>query len=522
MVIHDHVAECIFVGNTGRKRVYLRPLPHDYEIASPTGEIEVPNNFPAELQAEFRKLLKLHAPLFHGGGRLKQTLANVQHHIQLKDSYPFREAPRRYSDEKRQYIDVQVREMLRDGITEPTTSPFSSAIVIVGKKDGDYRFCVDYRRLNGMTVDAPQCLPSIHETLKDLELGGTLTPPSLSVRKAQHIYPNHRTGKVLLCQTTLPYLGHMVSTEGNSAQTGHVEAIRSAAPPRTRKEMRSFLGICNWVKEYITNSSIILAPLSDMLSTKRPYKMTPENRQHFENAKAAFQKPITLSRPDPELRFVLQTDASARGMGAVLMQDESDGKWRIISFASAKFSPTEARYHCNEQECLAIVWAIKSRFSRTVEHVPGKKNELPDALSRHPNPGEFSPGEPDMGQMLLPTVKTVRPDSATTVPVLSALARPPLYHEVIEAQQEDSAITRDVLRWKELAGMPHPTLQQREFLDRHRLTNKGWWCQDTAGAWRLRVPTALRMKVIWEFHDAAMAGHPGTEETIRSIRESFF
>lgn len=130
--------------------------------------MNVQNNFPSELHEKFRKLFQLYSSVFHGGGRLKQTLANVQHAIQLKDGHPFRKAPRRYSDEKHQYIDMQVCEMLRDGIIEPTTSSFSSAIVIAGKKDGDYRFCVNYRRVNGMTVDAPQCLPRIHETLKDL------------------------------------------------------------------------------------------------------------------------------------------------------------------------------------------------------------------------------------------------------------------------------------------------------------------------------------------------------------------
>lgn len=170
-------------------------------------------------------------------------------------------------------------------------------------------------------------------------------------------------------QTTLPYLGHIISTEGNSAQIGYIEVIKNTAPPRTRDEMRSILGVCNCVQEYMLNSSIILAPLSDMLSTKRPYKMTPKNLKHFEAAKVALQQPVTLSRPDPDLRFVLQTDASAHGMGAVLMQDKSDGKRRIVSFASAKFSRTEARYHCNEQECLAIVWAIK-RFRPLLEDCP--------------------------------------------------------------------------------------------------------------------------------------------------------
>lgn len=87
--------------------------------------------------------------------------------------------------------------------------------------------------------------------------------------------------------------------------------------------------------------------------------MTPERLRDFEAAKLVFETPAVLSRPDPSFRFVLQTNASARGMGAALMQEEAVGRRRIISFARAKFSGTEIRYHCNEQECLAIMWAIK-------------------------------------------------------------------------------------------------------------------------------------------------------------------
>lgn len=128
-------------------------------------------------------------------------------------------------------------------------------------------------------------------------------------------------------------------------------------------------------------------------------------------------------------------------MGAVLMQDESDGKRRIILVGSAKFLPTEAHCHCDQLECVAIVWAIKRnrpffgdrpyslrtvsncRFPRTIELVPGKENKLPDALSRDPNPHERSLGESHVEQMLPPITHTGRPEDAWTVPVLSDLAR---------------------------------------------------------------------------------------------------
>ncbi|XP_033218334.1 uncharacterized protein LOC117173800 [Belonocnema kinseyi] len=276
-------------------------------------------------------------------------------------------------------------------------------------------------------------------------------------------------------QTTLPYLGHMISTDGNSAQTTHIQAICNASPPRTRKEMRSFLGVCNWVKEYVPNSSVILAPLSDLLSTKRPYKMTPEKLQHFEAAKLAFQNPRTLSRPDPSQRFILQTDASARGMGALIMQEE---RARVPSSGLA-------------DKTLSTV--SRGSFPRTVEHVPGKINELPDALSRHPDPQQLSPGEPDMEQMLPPT------------------------------RQTDSAITRDVNRWREIRDHQLRNAEEESLLSRHRLDEFGFWKRGASdGKWRLPVAQASRPQVLWEYHDAPLSGHPGADVTIRAIQTFFF
>lgn len=105
--------------------------------------------------------------MFHKGGPLSQTPA-ICHEIKLENPKPFREAPRRFSDVKKQFIDEQKQEILADGIIEPANSPWSSAIVVANKQGREYRFCIDYRRLNAQTVAAPQCLPRIHEILKDV------------------------------------------------------------------------------------------------------------------------------------------------------------------------------------------------------------------------------------------------------------------------------------------------------------------------------------------------------------------
>lgn len=77
----------------------------------------------------------------------------VDHAIDLSYPSPLCEVQRRYSAEKRMHINEQVRDMLRDNIIEPAKPSFSLAVIITGKKYGDYCFCVDYRCLNDQTVD---------------------------------------------------------------------------------------------------------------------------------------------------------------------------------------------------------------------------------------------------------------------------------------------------------------------------------------------------------------------------------
>ena len=160
-------------------------------------------------------------------------------------------------------------------------------------------------------------------------------------------------------KTKLEYLGHIVTSEGNQAQPEHTQAILDAKPPRTRKDLRSFHGTCGWLREYIPHFAIIAAPLTDLLTTNRPYKWTTAAEESFRKIKEVMKQPLDLSRPNPELPFILQTDASAKGMVAELYQGDQNKKRYIISYANAKFSPAEARYHCNKQECLAVIWVIK-------------------------------------------------------------------------------------------------------------------------------------------------------------------
>ena len=95
----------------------------------------------------------------------------VKHHIKLTDPVPFKEAYRRIPPQMYDEVKAHIQEMLDLGAIRPSNSPWASAIVLVRKKDGRLRFCIDLRKLNNRTVKDAYSLPRIESILDSL--GGT-------------------------------------------------------------------------------------------------------------------------------------------------------------------------------------------------------------------------------------------------------------------------------------------------------------------------------------------------------------
>ena len=97
----------------------------------------------------------------------------VKHHIELTDPIPFKESYRRIPPQMYDEVKAHIQEMLDLGAVRHSNSPWSSVIVLVRKKDGRLRFCIDLRKLNNRTVKDAYSLPRI-ETLLDTFLGSTI------------------------------------------------------------------------------------------------------------------------------------------------------------------------------------------------------------------------------------------------------------------------------------------------------------------------------------------------------------
>ena len=106
----------------------------------------------------------------------------------------------------------------------------------------------------------------------------------------------------------LPYLGYLVSTEGNQARGEYIQTILGSPPPCTKKELQQFLGTCNWLREYIPDFATLSTPLSNLLAGKKTFKWTQETRLAFENIQRKMKEPLQLCRPATELPYFISRD----------------------------------------------------------------------------------------------------------------------------------------------------------------------------------------------------------------------
>jgi hypothetical protein len=363
-------------------------------------------------------------------------------------------------------------------------------------------------------------------------------------------------GKCRFGVNELPYLGHIVGQDGNRPQERHLVQIRDAVPPRTKRQLQSFLGLANWLREYVPLYATIAAPLTDLLVAKKPFRWTDAAQKAFDDLKTAIDQPLLLHRPDASREYVLQTDASGLGVAAVLYQEE-EGQRKIISYASARLNDAQRRYHINEQECLAVVFAVKryrpyledkpfllrtdnkcllwlngakdsnakltrwalllQEFNFRVEHCPGKNNELPDVLSRQPEDAKVPDDAEDLDRMLVPDGEaTIHP----TTERVCAIDVPTLLDEVKAAQLADPDFPGILERWRRIREEGPQQPGERSFaavydvIDGHLVKRDG----QKVLLW---VPETTRKRILNEFHDVPEAGHPGYEETLRSILSQY-
>ncbi|KAL7862813.1 hypothetical protein SRHO_G00117970 [Serrasalmus rhombeus] len=181
-----------------------------------------------------------------------------------------------------------------------------------------------------------------------------------------------RPEKCHLFQREVKFLGHCVSGKGIFPDPAKISAVKDWATPKTVRQVRSFLGFVGYYRRFIKDFSKIAKPLNGLLGgTGRckgrgssSIKWTPDCEEAFSQLKQKLLQPPILAYADFSQPFLVYTDASNHGLGAVLAQQQ-DGTERVIAYASRSLHPAErndSNYSSFKLEFLALKWAVTEKF----------------------------------------------------------------------------------------------------------------------------------------------------------------
>jgi len=227
-----------------------------------------------------------------------------------------------------------------------------------------------------------------------------------------------KPSKCFLCQRNVEFLGHVVSEKGLGMQPSKIEAINEWKACRDVSEVRVFMGLSGYYRRFIKDFSVIAAPLYNLTRKDGEFKWTRECQEAFDELKRRLVSEPILALPSGEGTYVLDTDASDFGLGAVLSQRQNEQE-KVIEYESQTLAKPEQKYETTRKELLAIVTALKQfrqyllgrhivirtdhatltwlrrtaepmpqlarfieQFDYEIEHRPGAKHGNADGLSR--------------------------------------------------------------------------------------------------------------------------------------------
>jgi hypothetical protein len=169
--------------------------------------------------------------------------------------------------------------------------------------------------------------------------------------------------KCSFCKPSFEILGHVCSSHGIAPNPSKIQTVLNYPRPTNKDEMARFLGVISWVRRFILNCSTHTAPLRELMKMKdknfTSHDWTKSRIEAFEKLKKILTSAPVLTYPDFTREFYLHVDASQNGLGAVLTQQDDQGRHQVIAYASTALNEAQSRYPATTRECLAILWALK-------------------------------------------------------------------------------------------------------------------------------------------------------------------
>nr|KYP61701.1 Retrovirus-related Pol polyprotein from transposon 17.6 [Cajanus cajan] len=220
---------------------------------------------------------------------------------------PYRMSPTELVELKKQIEELQGKQFIR-----PSVSPWGAPVLLVKKKDGSMRLCVDYRQLNKVTIKNKYPLPRIDDLMDQL-------------------------------------VGACVFSKIDLRSGYHQIRVRAEDVPKTAFRTRY-----GHYERFIENFSRLALPLTKLTKKDQPFVWDSRCQESFQELKRRLTSAPVLVLPDPSKTFEVFCDASKLGLGGVLMQE---GK--VVAYASRQLKIHEQNYPTHDLELAAIVFVLK-------------------------------------------------------------------------------------------------------------------------------------------------------------------
>jgi hypothetical protein len=344
--------------------------------------------------------------------------------------------------------------------------------------------------------------------------------------------------KCFIKQEKIKFYGIICGQDGTQPDPDKVSALKQMAPPTNSQELQTFLGLVTYMGPFIKNLSSLTAPLRELLKEKNKFVWSPTYQAAYDKVKDSISHEVTLNYFDPKKEITIQVDASMRGLGAALLQDN-----KPVAFASKALTDVETRYANIERELLAVVYGCEKfhtyiygcSFTVKSDHKPLESIHLKHLTAAPPRLQrmllrlqpydlviKYQPGK---NMEIADALSRLSPEEKKAIPGMNVQIHeiyPQFSSNMIGRIRENTSTDPELTALKEQAyeGWPQtnkniPVILKPYWSYRDEITIEGGIAMK---GHRIMIPTTMQKEILEKLHSA----HQGMEKTKLRARTSVY